>query len=306
MPPTQALSRALLLPLHLSVIVSLHACFAGCRALHLLAHLFPRASRRRTQPGPADDLARGRWQKVPKHLAVRLAPGGRGWRWWTSEGEDKAMKLRQVEQLVGWCRELGIATLTVYDETGALVHTADDVAKTLELLILPPETEDTEGFVTLRSWAEELSKPARTEGGTSEAVGGSSATLVEGDPPSLSPVSSSSPFSVNLTSRSFGRPQLARVAQRLATERSASEKPEALSSEAVSAVLDALPLSEPDLLFVFGGPYLRLQGFPPWQIRLSEMYHHSSPSWLPSPPLTYPIFRRALDVYGRAEMRLGR
>lgn len=33
----------------------------------------------------------------------------------------------------------------------------------------------------------------------------------------------------------------------------------------------ALPLGEPDLLLVFGGSYLRLHGFPPWQLRLTEM-----------------------------------
>jgi dehydrodolichyl diphosphate syntase complex subunit NUS1 len=133
---------------------------------------------------------------------------------------------------------------------------------------------------------------------------GSSATLVEGELHTTSSFSPSS-FTLNLVSRSFGRPQLARVAQRLASERKGANKVEELSSEAVSAILDgtfspplasrssplrrhsilshtppdltlsplvaALPLSEPDLLFVFGGPYLRLQGFPPWQIRLTEM-----------------------------------
>lgn len=34
--------------------------------------------------------------------------------------------------------------------------------------------------------------------------------------------------------------------------------------------------------------------------------HHSSPSWLPSPRINYKIFMNALDVYGGAEMRLGR
>lgn len=33
----------------------------------------------------------------------------------------------------------------------------------------------------------------------------------------------------------------------------------------------ALPFGEPDLLLVFGGSYLRLHGFPPWQLRLTEM-----------------------------------
>jgi hypothetical protein len=122
---TQALTKVLLFPLHLSVILSLHTCFAGCRAFSLLSHLFPISSplltlsRRRRSPTPATDRVAKRWQKVPQHLAVRIAPSGGGWRIWRTREDEVEEKVKQVEQLAGWCKELGILTLTVYDETGA-------------------------------------------------------------------------------------------------------------------------------------------------------------------------------------------
>ncbi|GAA6043344.1 hypothetical protein JCM8097_008037 [Rhodosporidiobolus ruineniae] len=319
MPSSQLVTRALLFPLHLTVILSLHACFAGSRALRLVAHLFPLSifpalRRRPSPPNPTNDLAAGRWTKVPKHLAVRLAPGGRGWAFWRRrDDEDKALRERteQVRRLAGWCRELGVVTLSVYDETGLLVQHASHVADALEYLVDTASSENANGISVLRRRDEAGLAKEGAGGETGGEVGantppaeasesGASATLVDEHPPS------SPSLSINLLSRAAGRPQLARIAQLFALERRAGREAEQLSTEAVSAAVDALPLSEPDLLFVFGGPYLRLHGFPPWQLRLTEIHHHPSPDWLAPPPLTYEVFRSALDVYGRAEMRLGR
>ncbi|BGP13523.1 hypothetical protein JCM10213v2_001449 [Rhodosporidiobolus nylandii] len=310
MPPTQALTRVLLFPLHLSVLLTLHTAFAGCRLARLVAHLLP-SLRRPRRPTPAGDLAAGRWSKVPKHLAVRLAPGG--WWWSRASDEDEVVRERveQVRLLAGWCDELEIETLSVYDETA-------DVAAALGLTAEEGGAKgDMEGLVRLRRPAaggseEDLqSCPPRSAAASEDGTSGSSATLVDPSPPtSPSPAGG---LTINLLSRAAGRPSLARIAQSIALGRiglrkdgKAEGKVEELSSEAISAVCDALPFTEPDLLFVFGGPYLRLQGFPPWQVRLTEMHHYSSPSWLPSPRLTYEHLRPALDVYGRAEMRLGR
>ncbi|GAA5845507.1 hypothetical protein JCM11251_001658 [Rhodosporidiobolus azoricus] len=324
MPPSEALTRVLLLPLHLSVIVSLHACFAGCRALRLAAHLLPRLQltlkRQETRPTPTGDLAAERWKKVPKHLAVRLAPARVGWRlfpWRRGEEDELREMVEQVEQLVAWCRELGIETMSIYDETGILVRRASDVATALSLEPLVLKKETMQGCVTLSAAAQsdDVASKSPAPGGTEtrspptsgldDGESGSSATLVNDESP-LSSSTSPGSFKLHLLSREAGRPQLAQVAQALALRQKPGQVAEELTTEAVSVVLDALPFTEPDLLFVLGGPYLRLCGFPPWQIKLSEMYHHPSPSWLPPPRLTYEIFRPALDVYGGAEMRLGR
>lgn len=71
-------------------------------------------------------------------------------------------------------------------------------------------------------------------------------------------------------------------------------------------------MTEPDLLILFS-PRVYLQGFPPWQIRLTEILYVLSIkdsvnlSHLPdNTNFSYSVFLRALQMYERAEMRLGR
>ncbi|CAD6586185.1 MAG: hypothetical protein CYPHOPRED_003441 [Cyphobasidiales sp. Tagirdzhanova-0007] len=63
---------------------------------------------------------------------------------------------------------------------------------------------------------------------------------------------------------------------------------------------------EPELLIVLGGLHLRLRGFPPWHIRLSEIYHDSSLGLLGPPRLRYTAFQRAMNAYAGSEQRQGR
>lgn len=191
--------------------------------------------------------------------------------------------------------------------------------------------------------------------------------------PSPSPSAAPPPPTLHLLSRAAGRPRLARLATHLAAS---SQKD--LTAESVTHAIDcasslpsstclqdpladrstpalppsprrarsALPLSEPDLLLVLGGSYLRLRGFPPWQLRLTELQcvslsspflsspllsprspfswpqplthppppapaapsssHAPHPTWLAAQRVRYAHVRAALDTYGRAEMRLGR
>ncbi|KIV85925.1 hypothetical protein PV11_01576 [Exophiala sideris] len=66
---------------------------------------------------------------------------------------------------------------------------------------------------------------------------------------------------------------------------------------------------EPDLVIVFG-PYVKLDGYPPWQIRLSEIYCVGDPSSdssdSASTRVEYQAFLRGLWKYAGAEMRFGR
>jgi dehydrodolichyl diphosphate syntase complex subunit NUS1 len=65
---------------------------------------------------------------------------------------------------------------------------------------------------------------------------------------------------------------------------------------------------EPDLLLVFG-PFLKLEGYPPWQIRLTEMYctgdrNHGMTGY--GEAVEYQGFMRGLWHYAGAQMRFGR
>lgn len=59
-------------------------------------------------------------------------------------------------------------------------------------------------------------------------------------------------------------------------------------------------MGEPDLLILFG-PYIDLQGYPPWQVRLTEIFHVQD-----NVGVGYQVFLRALYSYAKAQMRFGR
>lgn len=65
---------------------------------------------------------------------------------------------------------------------------------------------------------------------------------------------------------------------------------------------------EPDLLLVFG-PFLKLDGYPPWQLRLTEMYctgARSHGTTGDGEAVEYQGFMRGLWHYAGAQMRFGR
>lgn len=125
---------SLLWPLQVSLLVFLHAVFAISRLVFLLRQL-PSATRRwihlqlsadPTYLSNDVELDRIRWKKTPTHLAVVFVPGTSLSTWkprWLgrAEGEQKELGklVEDVKALLGWCGELGVASLSVYDERGA-------------------------------------------------------------------------------------------------------------------------------------------------------------------------------------------
>ncbi|GAA6058648.1 hypothetical protein JCM10212_004059 [Sporobolomyces blumeae] len=301
-------TAVVLFPLHVGVLAFLHVVFALIRLARVVLQLSPSLDARAPHHSPREDLAARRWTKVPKKLAVVLAPVD----WRPGTKGDVGAKMDQVDKLVRWSRELGIEQLVVYDRQGVLVSHASRIAglDAANSMVVKP-IKGLRSLVKLMSAAsptppkpDQVTNLPEEETASSDGMSGSTTLVSDGaSTPKAAP-----DLTLILIARDAGRPQLARLAQDLAKARRAAggERIPPLTSEKVAEMIDSFPLPEPDLLFVFGGPYLRLSGFPPWQIRLSEMYHHPTPAWLPSPTLSYSMLRSALDVYGRAEMRLGR
>lgn len=76
--------------------------------------------------------------------------------------------------------------------------------------------------------------------------------------------------------------------------------PDDISLDLVDAEITESVMGEPDLLVLFG-PSVELQGYPPWQVRLTEIYHMQD-----NTGVGYQVFLRALHKYANAQMRLGR
>jgi len=73
-----------------------------------------------------------------------------------------------------------------------------------------------------------------------------------------------------------------------------------INVELVDAELSESIMGEPDLLVLFG-PMVELSGYPPWQIRLTEIFHVQD-----NQSVGYQVFLRALYNYANAQMRFGR
>lgn len=87
---------------------------------------------------------------------------------------------------------------------------------------------------------------------------------------------------------------LAEMAQRNKVEPTHIE-PSLIDVEMKESVMD-----ESDLLIVFG-PYVEFQGYPPWHLHLTEVYHVPD-----NESVGYQVFYSGLCRYARAQFRWGR
>lgn len=78
-------------------------------------------------------------------------------------------------------------------------------------------------------------------------------------------------------------------------------QPSDISPELIDAEISESVMGEPDLLIIFGGRVV-LEGYPPWQIRLTEIFY--APDNVGG--IGYQIFLRALYKFAKAEFRFGR
>ncbi|KAG5938631.1 hypothetical protein E4U53_007966 [Claviceps sorghi] len=76
--------------------------------------------------------------------------------------------------------------------------------------------------------------------------------------------------------------------------------PRDISMELVDAELSEGIMPEPDLLILFS-PHVELSGYPPWQIRLTEIFCLQD-----NQEFGYQVFLKALQKFARAQMRRGR
>lgn len=108
-------------------------------------------------------------------------------------------------------------------------------------------------------------------------------------------------LSVLLLSAEDGRDSLVDLTKTL-TEMSQRSKISAndISIDLVDAEITESVMGEPDLLVLFG-PTAELSGYPPWQIRLTEIFHVQD-----NHGVGYQVFLRALYNFANAQMRFGR
>ena len=108
-------------------------------------------------------------------------------------------------------------------------------------------------------------------------------------------------ISVTLLSAEDGRDSIVDLTKTLA-EMAQRDKisPADITIDLVDAELAESVMTEPDLLILFS-PSVDLQGYPPWQMRLTEIFHVPD-----NQGVGYQVFYRALCNFAKAQMRFGR
>ncbi|KAF2751006.1 di-trans,poly-cis-decaprenylcistransferas-like protein [Sporormia fimetaria CBS 119925] len=221
-------------------------------------------------------------ERLPKHLSVILQ---------FYEGEENQGSagleglVNDVGEIAAWAASAGIPFLSVYEKTGKLKNyiqqTHTSISSTLEAYFGPRRTP------TLSVRAPHLQSYS----------------------PPLTPDSDSNDpkkpprqhLTVLLLSAEDGRDTLVDLTKTL-TEmaQNGALRPEQIDSQLIDSELCDAVSTEPDLLVLFT-PEVRLKGYPPWQLRLTEIFH------LPdNKGVNYQVFLRALHKYAKVEMRLGR
>ena len=108
-------------------------------------------------------------------------------------------------------------------------------------------------------------------------------------------------LSLLLLSSEDGRSTLVDLTKTLA-EMSQHQKlsPSDISVDLIDAEMTESLMGEPELLLLYG-PNVKLQGYPPWQLRLTEIFYVQDNSGV-----EYQVFLRALHSFAKAQMRYGR
>ncbi|KAL9600433.1 MAG: hypothetical protein Q9219_003186 [cf. Caloplaca sp. 3 TL-2023] len=212
--------------------------------------------------------------KIPHHLSVILE---------IKEGEQGPAGLEKllddVAEIAAWSAGAGIPMLSVYEKTGALKNHLQRTHRTVSSKLY--------AYFGRRVPSLQIQAPHMP-------------SFLNGDESQQSSPPTGH-LSILLLSAEDGRSTLVDLTKTL-TEMSQRNKLSTndISSDLIDAEISESVMAEPDLLILFG-PIVNLQGYPPWQIRLTEIFHSQD-----NCGVGYQVFLRALHNFANAQMKFGR
>ncbi|PWW76550.1 Undecaprenyl diphosphate synthase [Tuber magnatum] len=203
--------------------------------------------------------------KLPEHVSVILE--------YERGGLDTLID--EVSEISCWCASAGIKTLSVYEQTGILKSYISTSHRSISQRL---HSYFGRSRPRLRVHAPPLSS-LHEPGGEGREVDLEVIFISEED---------GRESLVDLTKTLCDMAQRGKIAS------------EDVSVELIDAEVTENTISEPDLLILFS-PSVVLRGYPPWQIRLTEIFHVQDNSGV-----GYQVFLRALHRFAKTEMRFGR
>jgi dehydrodolichyl diphosphate syntase complex subunit NUS1 len=225
--------------------------------------------------------------RLPAHLSVILD--------FHESDEDQGNAgleglVNDVCEIAAWCACAGIPLLSVYEKRGILKNcipqTHASISSTFESYFGPVRKPT----LSLRAPHLPSYSPPHTPPRSSTP-----SSQTDGTNPSPNHLN------VLLLSSNDGRDTMVDLTKTLAEmAQKDSLNPRHISADLIDMELTDAVSGEPDLLILFS-PTIELKGYPPWQLRLTEIFHVKD-----NKGVNYQVFIRALHNYARCEIRLGR
>lgn len=216
--------------------------------------------------------------KIPNHVATLLNLKDP-----SVEGGGIDGLLEDCGEIAAWCVGCGIRQFTVYEKTGAL----KDLPSADVYRAISRKLETYFGTTSCPKFA--LITPHK-------------AFVFADGKQATSPVPIDEyQLVINLLSIEDGREtivDLTKTLANLAVKHKLS--PKEITTEVINSEMESLVTREPDILIIFG-PRIDLQGFPPWQIRFSEIFYQPD-----NDEVTYPVFLKGLERYAACQINVGK
>lgn len=183
--------------------------------------------------------------------------------------------IADISELAAWCLSAGIPSLTIYEYNGVVKNSIPELQRYVSRNLRSYFGVSVPNFII--------------------KVPHSNITITVGDE------AAEPDLEISLLSRIDGKPTIVELTKTM-SELTSSQELEVgeITVKLIDEEICALVGPEPDLLICFG-PVLDLQDYPPWHIRLTEMY------WEPdNNNVNYAVFLRALNKFAFSKANLGR
>jgi dehydrodolichyl diphosphate syntase complex subunit NUS1 len=193
-----------------------------------------------------------RLNKLPDHLSIILSLEDEGL---APSGLDGL--LNDVGDIVAWCASAGIPMLSIYERRGVLKRCVPQAYQRIRAT-LHSYFGDTPyapcPTISVRAANEPSYSPPTTPSTADDEV----------DPRRHH-------LNILLLSEDDGRSNLVDLTKTLATMAQQQKlNPDDITADVIEAEISESVMGEPDLLIIFG-PRVILEGYPPWQVRLTEI-----------------------------------
>ncbi|KAK9478319.1 Decaprenyl diphosphate synthase-like protein [Lipomyces japonicus] len=204
--------------------------------------------------------------KLPEHVAIILKFED------SEEGSGIERLTDDVADVVSWSLGAGVNKLTVYEKDGKLNKLHEQTYKAIN--------ETLQLYYGNKTPVIQLHTPHEN---------------------TWYPENTTPDITVNFISHDDGRQFLVDLTRKFAKNAEKGLlKHEEVTVDYVNSWATKLVIDEPDLVVIFG-PDLDLEGFPPWQVRLSEIYHAPY-----NDAVTYSVFLRGIQRFAKCKINVGR